>query len=94
MSNHSNKKYPERIFSAVSTEQMQQIREDAYASGMSVSRFIRHRATGQRVASKTDIRILSELRRIGGLLKMLGMKGENTAPALDELTKTVRALQE
>ena len=45
------------------------ITSEADACAISVSSFIRQRSMGKRVTSKTDLRVLAELRRMGGLLK-------------------------
>jgi hypothetical protein len=64
--------------------------EQADASGLSVSELVRRRALKMRVVSATDLRMLSELRRIGGLIKMVhnetnGLYRQKTSMLLDEL---------
>ena len=46
-----------------------QIAEDIALSGLTRSSIIRKRLLGIRVASQADLAVLSELRRLGGLLK-------------------------
>ena len=63
--------------------------------GLSLSAFIRKRSLGQRISSKADLRVLSELLRLGGLLKHLhnetkGMYSSHTADAL----RTIKAYVE
>ena len=67
--------------------------------GLSLSSFLRKRSLGKRVSAKTDLRVLSELRRIGGLLKHIhnetnGAYSAKTANALDEIAVFVRLLNE
>ncbi len=67
--------------------------------GLSLSSFLRKRGLGKRVSAKTDLRVLSELRRIGGLLKHIhnetnGAYSAKTANALDEIAAFVRLLNE
>jgi len=45
------------------------ILDNAKISGLSMSGYIRKRALGKRVASKVEMHVVNELRRIGGLLK-------------------------
>jgi hypothetical protein len=64
--------------------------EQADMSGLSVSELIRRRALKMHVVPVTDLRTLSELRRLGGLLKHLfnetnGLYRQKTAAILDEL---------
>jgi hypothetical protein len=64
--------------------------EQADMSGLSVSELVRRRALRIRVVSVTDLRMLSELRRIGGLIKMVhnetnGLYRQKTSALLGEL---------
>lgn len=52
-----------RIEFRVTKEEREKIQEQAEASGLSVSEYVRRRALGRRVDSVTDVRMLSELRR-------------------------------
>lgn len=90
----TTKKYPHRWRVYLTEEQRKHVEENADAAGMSVSRYLRMIATGRHVASKMDAKILNELRRIGGLLKVGMLKGENTAPALNELKSTMQQLMQ
>ncbi|MDR0653641.1 MAG: MobB mobilization protein [Synergistaceae bacterium] len=67
--------------------------------GLTVSALARKRLLGQHVASKTDLAILAELRRLGGLLKhvhneSLGAYSALTAQAIRDLSAYARALEE
>ena len=67
--------------------------------GLPLSSFLRKRGLGKRVAAKTDLRVLSELRRIGGLLKHIhnetnGAYSAKTANAIDEIATFVLLLNE
>jgi hypothetical protein len=64
--------------------------EQADMSGLSVSELVRRRALKMRVMPATDLKMLSELRRIGGLVKHLfnetnGLYRQKTSALLDEL---------
>jgi hypothetical protein len=56
---------------------------------------MRGRSLGKRVSSKTDLRVLAELRRLGGLLKHLhnetrGMYSSLTSDCLKEIAAYIR----
>jgi hypothetical protein len=68
--------------------------EQADMSGLSVSELVRRRALKMRVIPATDLRTLSELRRIGGLVKHLfnesnGLYRQKTSALLYELHAAV-----
>ena len=65
--------------------------------GLSLSAFIRKISLGQRISSKADLRVLSELLRLGGLLKHLhnetkGIYSDLTADALRAIRAYVESL--
>jgi hypothetical protein len=71
------------------------IASEADACGISVSSFIRQRSLGKRVTAKTDLRVLAELRRLGGLLKHIhneskGAYSALTSNCLKEITAYIR----
>jgi len=87
-----------RIDFRVTVEERQEIQEQAEASGLSVSEYVRRRALGRRVDSVTDVKMISELRRQGGLLKKIfndsnGMYDEKIKIALDNINKFVEVLE-
>ena len=87
-----------RIEFRVTKEEREKIQEQAEASGLSISEYVRRRALGRRVDSVTDVRMLSELRRHGGLLKKIfiesnGMYSEKTVVALDRMNKFIEFLE-
>lgn len=87
-----------RIDIRVTMEERQEIQKQAEASGLSVSEYVRRRILGRQVSSVMDVRMLSELRRQGGLLKRFftesnGMCSENTAVALDKMNKLIECLE-
>lgn len=81
----------ERIGLRLSTEERAEIGEQAEVSGLSVSEYVRRRVWGRRVASKVDLKVLAELRRLGGLLKHIH---NETRGAYSELTAdAIRAIE-
>jgi hypothetical protein len=82
----------------VTPKEQQEIRENAELSGLSMSEYIRRRALSRRVPSRIETKMLSELRRQGGLLKYIfneshGMYSEQTATALDSLNSFIQGLE-
>jgi hypothetical protein len=74
-----------------------QLREIADAAGIGVAELVRLRALGRPVVSRTDATTLRELRRLGGLLKMVhvesgGAYSRGTAAALAALTTAIARL--
>lgn len=78
-------------------EEKEKFAETADIAGMTLSEFIRKSATGIQVVAETDLVMLRELRRIGGLLKHVhvssgGAYSQQTAAALQELRAYFRML--
>jgi hypothetical protein len=55
---------------------------EADICGLSLSSLMRSRSLGKRVSSKADLRVLAELRRLGGLLKHLHNESRGAYSAL------------
>jgi hypothetical protein len=76
-----------------------QISDEMAVCGLSISSLVRKRLLGVRVASRADLAVLSELRRLGGLLKHIhsetrGVYSSLTAQAIKDLSAYARALTE
>lgn len=87
-----------RINFRVTVEERQEIQEQAEASGLSVSEYVRRRALGRRVDSVMDVKMISELRRQGGLLKKIfneanGMYSEEIEVTLENLNSFIKVLE-
>jgi hypothetical protein len=72
------------------SEEVLELTSQAEYCGLSVSELLRRRALKKRVVPVTDLKMLSELRRLGGLLKHLhnesnGLYSRETARLLNEL---------
>jgi hypothetical protein len=73
------------------------IASESDACGISPSSFIRKRSLGRRVIPKSDLRVIAELRRLGGLLKHLhnetkGAYSALTSDCLREIAAYIRNL--
>lgn len=80
-------------------EERQTLLNEADICGLSLSSYIRQRSFGKSVVAKVDLRVLGELRRIGGLLKHIhnetkGAYSAKTAKAIDEITAFVHLLND
>ncbi|MBR0074453.1 MAG: MobB mobilization protein [Synergistaceae bacterium] len=87
-----------RIDFRVTREERQEIQEQAEASGLSVSEYVRRRALARRVDSVTDVKMISELRRQGGLLKKIytesgEMYSKETSAALGRINRFIELLE-
>ena len=85
-------KYPCSIRTKVTIEDFERVKESAQIAGMSLCAYARHRLNGAHITAKYDMQVLNELRRLGGLLKMLASQGQPTGPALSELRATMKTL--
>ena len=88
-----------RITFRLSASEYAQISDDIAVCGLTVSSLARKRILSVRVASRADLAVLSELRRLGGLLKHIhnetrGVYSSLTAQAIKDLSAYVRALSQ
>lgn len=75
-------------------EERDELEAQAEIHGLSISELIRRRALQKRIVPVTDLKTISELRRIGGLIKFFynetgGLYRHRTAALLDELHAAV-----
>lgn len=87
-------KYPLQLRSRVNHEQLEQIKSSAEMAGMSVCKYVRHRATGSTVVSRFDSKILRELNLIGNRLVYISKQGYDVSEVISDLRKTVKKIQE
>lgn len=81
----------------LSESEYENLSQKVEASGLNVSEFIRRAANNRRISSKIEMHMVNELRRMGGLLKLVhsesgGVYSRATAAILDEIKKTVRRI--
>jgi len=87
----------ERLDVRMAPGEKAQLRAIADAAGITVAELVRLRALGRPVVSRSDATMLRELRRLGGLLKLVhtesgGAYCRGTAAALDTLHAAIRRL--
>ena len=85
--------FPMSIRTRVSTLTYERVAAAAEAAGMSVGRFARYKLDGTKVPDQSKLRLMNELRRQGGLMKMLALQGQPTQEILSEIKKTLSILQ-
>lgn len=73
------------------------IREKAKDAGVTVSEFLRAAALGRKTRSTIDAQVINELRRLGGLQKMIhndtgGTYSKETAAILKAIKNTIQSL--
>jgi hypothetical protein len=84
----------ERLDVRVAPGEKAELRAVARDANLAVSELVRLRALGRPVVSRTDSTTIRELRRLGGLLKMIhldsgGAYSEQTGEALGELRAAI-----
>ena len=87
-----------RIYARLTDEEYADLQAQADGAAISLSEYIRRRIFARRVVSKLDLRVLAELRRLGGLLKLIhnetkGAYSQKTAEAIQALTSYARGLE-
>ena len=69
----------------VTRAEKDELREAAAVAGLTLSAYCRHRMLGRAVVANTDLAVIRELRRLGGLLKRVHVESEG---AYSEATAT------
>ena len=87
-----------RLYLRVTSKEYTLIKIISELSGLSMSEYLRKRAYNIRIVAKSDIHVLKELRRLGGLIKHLynetnGIYSERMADALEAITSYAHALE-
>jgi uncharacterized protein (DUF1778 family) len=89
----ANDRASSRFEMRLTAAERQQLIEEADLAGMSISEFVRRRTFGKAIHAATDLMMIRELRRLGGLqkyaIKILALHGE----VVDECVATIRALR-
>ena len=81
----------------VTTAEKGALTDDAVAAGLTLSALSRRRMLGRRVVANVDEVVIRELRRLGGLLKLVhvesgGAYSEQTGEALRALKAAIESL--
>ncbi|MCA0401986.1 MAG: MobB mobilization protein [Proteobacteria bacterium] len=71
--------------------EQEDLRQEADSAGLSIGDFVRRRVIGRPVAAHVDRAMINELRRLGGLLKLV--HGESKGSYRAETRDTILAIQ-
>ncbi len=87
-----------RLYFRVTNKEYAVIKMISELSGLSMSEYLRRRAYNIRIVAKSDIHVLKELRRLGGLIKHIynetnGIYSSQMADALEAITSYAHALE-
>lgn len=86
--------FPMSVRCRVSIATYEKLLDAADMAGMSIGRYARYRLEGSHVPDKSKLRLMNELRRQGGLMKLLAKEGQPTGPLIDEIRKTLNTIQQ
>lgn len=83
----------------LTAEEKARLKEDAELAGLSVSELVRRRYFGRPIVAHTDLVMIRELRRLGGLLKHIhntsgGAYSHDTAEALHAIRDLIEHLSQ
>lgn len=86
-----------KISFRLSEQEYARVKNELEVCGLTVSALARHRVLGRNVASRADLAVLAELRRLGGLLKHVHNESRCaysalTAQAIRDLSAYARVL--
>ncbi len=87
-------KFPCVVRARVSIETRAKLDEAAELAGLSIGRFIRYRLDGTHVPDRSKLRLMNELRRLGGLQKLLASQGHPTGSIEAEIRQTLKTIQQ
>ena len=87
-----------RLYLRVTPDENAIIKEQAELHGLSISEYVRKRALGFHIMAKSELNILKELRRLGGLIKHLynetkGIYSLQMSDALEAITSYAHTLE-
>jgi len=87
----------ERVTLRLASDEKDKLRLDADLAGLSVSEIVRRHYFGRPVIANSDLAMIKELRRMGGLINQLhiasaGAYSEQTSAAIDSIVKYIDTL--
>ena len=91
----TNRKFVARLNVRLTAEELAEVRETA--GSMSLSQYVRKRALGHPVIASVDMKMVNELRRLGGLLKHVhtesgGAYSDATAAAIAAIRRYIEGM--
>jgi hypothetical protein len=91
--NRSTQRSKSRFQMRLTATERKQLGEDADLAGMSISELVRRRTFGRPILVATDLTMIRELRRLGGLQKLAMNTLTHHCEVADECATTIRALR-
>jgi hypothetical protein len=88
----TNDRASARFEMRLTTAERQQLRDEADLAGISISELLRKRAFCKTIHAATDLMMIRELRRLGGLQKHTINKFPQHSEVVDECIATIRAI--
>jgi hypothetical protein len=81
----------------LTASEKQALRDDAELAGLTLSDFVRRRAFGRKITSHADLKVVNELRRLGGLFKHAhivtgGVLSKETAAVIVDIREAIKAI--
>lgn len=75
----------------LTVREKRRLQEDAEVAGLTMSSLVRRRYFGRRVVPKSDLKVIAELRRLGGLLKAVNLQTNfHGGPELSAALRAIR----
>ena len=90
---HTKDRAASRFEMRLTAAERRQLHEDSDLAGMSVSELVRRRALGKTIHAATDLMMIRELRRLGGLQKYAMNKLAQHGEVADECIAAIRTLR-
>jgi len=88
----ANDRASTRFEMRLTAAERQQLIEEADLAGMSISELVRKRTFGKTIHAATDLMMIRELRRLGGLQKYAMNKFAQHVELVDECIATIRSI--
>lgn len=87
----------ERVTLRLAADEKDRLKSDAYLAGISVSEVVRRHYFGRPIIANTDLVMVKEMRRMGGLMKHLhnesgGAYSAQTSAAINSIVKYIDTL--
>lgn len=85
---NKTQKYPFKMSFRLSEVEVEELKENAFLSGISLSKYIRNRSLGYSITSIADKKLIRELNLIGNYLVRVHKSGGDTL----DITNSIRSL--
>lgn len=88
-----------KVWVRVTAQEKQALCDEAELAGLTISELFRRRAFGRKVTHHADLKMINELRRLGGLFKHAhivtgGVLSQETAVVIADIRATMKAIMQ